>query len=91
VHFPLPLAWNRISDDGAGCWVLLLQVLQVVLQQRVERGGQQVLVQDFIGSSIGAQHVEMWAYVVEGGILYLLLNACTVGELQPEVLGSSMF
>jgi hypothetical protein len=30
-------------------------VLEVVLQQRVERGGQQVLVQDFIGSSIGAQ------------------------------------
>jgi hypothetical protein len=35
--------------------LLLLQVLEVVLQQRVERGGQQVLVQDFIGSSIGAQ------------------------------------
>ncbi|WIA34120.1 hypothetical protein OEZ86_012488 [Tetradesmus obliquus] len=28
------------------------QLLEVVLQQRVERGGQQVLVQDFIGSSI---------------------------------------
>uniref|UniRef100_A0A383VR41 Guanine nucleotide-binding protein-like 1 n=1 Tax=Tetradesmus obliquus TaxID=3088 RepID=A0A383VR41_TETOB len=28
------------------------QVLEVVLQQRVERGGQQVLVQDFIGSNI---------------------------------------
>jgi hypothetical protein len=34
--------------------LLLLQVLEVVLQQRVERGGQQVSVQDFIGSSIGA-------------------------------------
>lgn len=36
-------------------YVCLLQLLEVVLQQRVERGGQQVLVQDFIGSSIGAQ------------------------------------
>jgi hypothetical protein len=34
--------------------LLLLQVLEVVLQQRVERGGQHVSVQDFIGSSIGA-------------------------------------
>jgi hypothetical protein len=33
-------------------------MLQVVLQQRVERGGQQVLVQEFIGISIGA-HVRL--------------------------------